>query len=370
MWRSNKVHAEVKVNSTNTLPKPVSPSPNQDVFVHADFYSYVGVSVPNNEQVLDDNGLRRVLPDLTQTIDNTTSRFQVFLSLQHLLTIPAWITTQNQNYTPLQIAIIEKNKYVVKRLLEAGASPKVDTLHHDDDLYDKLQIGIQYFIRDEGFEANYFRVFDVPDNSNSHTALTADIGHSNKMKGTHLDPEKLTTGEHISNALVTEVPTTTTTTTTASNNPPSRKNSMKYELHTACKIGDIDAILIHLVSSNKDEEVWLRDDFDNLPVYYSLLHGHTLSCAWLMLAMGSLARLDRLELERFERNALHASIKQLLQGKIPPQEVVRRKEEFSRPESSFARETKQACGRGNNAATADEGGDDEDMGIGGLFGDS
>jgi hypothetical protein len=97
----------------------------------------------------------------------------------------------------------------------------------------------------------------------------------------------------------------------------------KFALHTAARVGDIDEVLflcVHGGSSGHDR-LWIRDEFDNIPLYYTCLNGHPLCCAWLLLAMrghGSrfAAEVPPIEMERFVVNALNSDIKALLKEQV------------------------------------------------------
>jgi len=100
----------------------------------------------------------------------------------------------------------------------------------------------------------------------------------------------------------------------------------KYALHAAARVGDVEEILVICMggtSSLGSDQLWIRDEFDNIPLYYTCLNGHPICCAWLLLAMRCGVCADRfaaevplIEMERFVINALNSDIKDLLQSKV------------------------------------------------------
>lgn len=93
------------------------------------------------------------------------------------------------------------------------------------------------------------------------------------------------------------------------------KGSTKYLTHLAAKTGDFCQMLL-LLTANASS-VAEKDDFDNLPIYYTCLYGHSLCCAWLLLIMQTNnVLLGAGEIDRCCVNALIPEIKQLVLGKI------------------------------------------------------
>ena len=104
------------------------------------------------------------------------------------------------------------------------------------------------------------------------------------------------------------------------NLPAKFSNNTKNSLHLAAKVGDIEDIILFCMDQANLDLLWRRDDFDNIPLYYACLNGHTLCCAWLLLYMRLRKELYdpfqvSVEMERFIINSLNSDIKLLLKNK-------------------------------------------------------
>jgi hypothetical protein len=89
----------------------------------------------------------------------------------------------------------------------------------------------------------------------------------------------------------------------------------RFLLHEKAKIGAEADILCLLL------EHWdplLRDEFDNLAIYYCSLYGHLRCCAWFLIAIGGTQNLPQNEIDRNIDNALHQGIKALFRGEQLP----------------------------------------------------
>jgi hypothetical protein len=93
------------------------------------------------------------------------------------------------------------------------------------------------------------------------------------------------------------------------------------ELHLAAKIGDIPSVLIHLLSGINPFDI---DEYDNIPIYYSSLHGHLLCCAIILIKMGGPDQLSDSDRDHCTVNALTLEIKRLFSGEILPSEILNR----------------------------------------------
>ena len=93
------------------------------------------------------------------------------------------------------------------------------------------------------------------------------------------------------------------------------------ELHLAAKIGDLPTVLIHLLSGINPFDI---DEYDNIPVYYSSLHGHLLCCAAILIKMGGHEKLSDSDRDHCSVNALTLEIKRLFTGDIQPSEILKR----------------------------------------------
>eukprot|EP01041_Mallomonas_annulata_P003816 gene3816-7598_t len=270
----------------------------------------VEVSHPSSAK----NGTKLKVSQVEKQVENNDSiTLQDFYSLKHLISVSGWIESHYNDISPLQIGIIERNVDVVKALLEAGASPNFFKPVKQEHLLLKLKTGIKYFEEVEHYPPNFFNFEQEP----SSIILEPLIVLQEQIK-------------------------------------PS------FELHSACKIGDIDNLLILLL--NKIDP-WIRDDFDNIAIYYSILHGHIICCAWLLVSMGGTGKFPLIERERFIINSLNLTIKSMLQDKLPPEDVIKNKEKYSHC----------ATATDINSTTSVPDGE-EDTGdlltIGGLFGDT
>ena len=98
-----------------------------------------------------------------------------------------------------------------------------------------------------------------------------------------------------------------------------KPNKAPSALHTASKIGDVNALLHCLLRDNADP--WQLDDFDNIPVYYSSLNGHELCCALLLIKMGGAAALTPEDRDRCATNAQNMQIKALFSSDATTQSM-------------------------------------------------
>ena len=89
------------------------------------------------------------------------------------------------------------------------------------------------------------------------------------------------------------------------------KSMQRYDIHDAAKVGNEQGLLELLIQKS---DPWLRDDFDNLALYYCSLRGHLRCAAWLLLAMGGLSAIPSSELDRCKVNALTNDMKLLFKG--------------------------------------------------------
>ena len=95
----------------------------------------------------------------------------------------------------------------------------------------------------------------------------------------------------------------------------------EFRLHLAAKVGNTEDIILSCMDLTDLNCLWRRDDFDNIPLYYACLNGHTLCCAWLLLYMRFNNDLfdsfqTSIEMERFIINSLNNEIKLLLKNKL------------------------------------------------------
>lgn len=110
-----------------------------------------------------------------------------------------------------------------------------------------------------------------------------------------------------------------------------KKSTPKFDMHHVARVGDVHKLLMYCISDPKGcrDQFWERDDFDNIPLYYTCLNGHGICCAWLLIAMRSdmtefNAKLLPFEFDRFIINALNKDIKLLLENKLDCEEYIRR----------------------------------------------
>jgi ankyrin repeat protein len=186
--------------------------------------------------------------------DNNCSYLNDFTSIKHLIRLNDWRNTPNASdgLLPLHAALLNADENTVRRLIEEGAHVGF-RLPGDSVLADRMKTEI------------------VRLNLNSVIAINVQ-----------------------------------------SNAPISGANSPQlYDIHAAAKVGDEQGLLELLVQKS---DPWLRDDFDNLALYYCSLRGHLRCAAWLLLAMGGLSIIPPNELDRCKINALTSDMKSLFKG--------------------------------------------------------
>jgi ankyrin repeat protein len=108
------------------------------------------------------------------------------------------------------------------------------------------------------------------------------------------------------------------------------KQKLTNELHLAAKIGDIASVLLHLLSGLDPFDL---DEYDNIPIYYSSLYGHSLCCAVMLIKMGGHEKLSESDRDHCSTNALTLEIKRLFTGDTHPRLILQ--QQFP-PRSSLA----------------------------------
>jgi hypothetical protein len=97
------------------------------------------------------------------------------------------------------------------------------------------------------------------------------------------------------------------------------RQKMTNELHLAAKIGDVASVLIHLLSGLDPFDI---DEYDNIPIYYSSLYGHTFCCAVILLKMGGHDKLSDSARDHCSTNALTLETKRLFTGDTHPHVIL------------------------------------------------
>lgn len=93
------------------------------------------------------------------------------------------------------------------------------------------------------------------------------------------------------------------------------------DLHLAAKIGDVAAVVIHLLSGINPFDI---DEYDNIPVYYASLYGHLLCSAIILVKMGGLQSLSDADRDHCATNALTLEVKRLFTGDTQPVDILKR----------------------------------------------
>lgn len=136
------------------------------------------------------------------------------------------------------------------------------------------------------------------------------------------------------------------------------QQNVTNDLHLAAKIGDLPNVLIHLLSGINPFDM---DEYDNIPVYYSSLHGHLLCCAVILIKMGGPNQLSHSDRDHCSVNALTLEIKRLFTGDIQPVDILKRDLLPSKPQQQSQEKEKE-----DGLDAADEGEEDGTM-FGNLF---
>eukprot|EP00607_Mallomonas_marina_P001461 CAMPEP_0182426192 /NCGR_PEP_ID=MMETSP1167-20130531/12680_1 /TAXON_ID=2988 /ORGANISM="Mallomonas Sp, Strain CCMP3275" /LENGTH=413 /DNA_ID=CAMNT_0024607457 /DNA_START=186 /DNA_END=1427 /DNA_ORIENTATION=+ len=367
------------------------PTTNYHYF-HDDLYSFVGMDSPSKPALSPETTVEsETKAKSDENVVQVSS--QHFQSVDHLITIPKWIESKYNGFTPLQIALIERDAILVKKLLDAGANPKFK-MPEDDDVYVEMFRAVQYFVRFEKYPKGYFGHSTTTNNAtnntntmngkksinceNSQRTKKKDVSKSaksiklsilNQDKNKQKDEKTFQSPSGINEVVQVATQGFDAFTQTSSDLlqipslKPVKEISKDYRLHGACRVGDEHNLLTLLVT--RREDVWQLDDFDNYPIYYAILYGHIICCAWMLIAMEGTKDFPEIELERCIINALNADIKHLLQGKLSPHDVIKNKADYESPET-LAGNVRRDPSTANTSVSAPF--SEDEVGLADLFG--
>ena len=217
-----------------------------------------------------------------------------FIAIRHLVSIPAWLNSKVRGCNPLQAAIISKDIATIDILVDAGVSTK---FHRPKDSAMKklLDDGIAYIAANHDlYTVNYFQYTEPEVKAGEEALLAAADG---------------------------KVPEDLSAVGKTDEEPPVQQDekvgSPTFPLHDAARVGDTESILIFLLTRRCDP--LQKDDFGNIAVYYSALNGHALACAYLLLAMGGIEKVEDGDRQRCQKNSSDAKIKRLFESSLLPE---------------------------------------------------